>query len=112
MSVHNPKEPADNKIIPSTSVKVPLGYTTTFSITPKARKIDENAKELTEAERQCRLNEDTGKLDVFNSYTRVSCLFECKFKYAIERCGCMPWNYPIDMQKVRKDNYLHKYNEK
>ena len=97
VSIHNPKEPADTKFIPSTSVKIPLGSTTTFLITPKARKIDESGKELTESERGCRLDEDTDALDIFNVYTRVGCLLECKMQYSIKMCGCTPWNYPINM---------------
>ena len=84
-------------MIPSTSVKIPLGSTTTFLITPKARIIDETAaKDLTELKRKCTLNEDTGKLDVYNIYTRIACLFECKMRFSMKRCGCIPWNYPID----------------
>ena len=102
VSLHSPIEPADNKIIPSTSLKIPLGSSTTFLITPRARKIDERAaKDLTEFERQCRLNTDTNNMDIFNIYTRVSCLFECKMRYAKKRCGCIPWNYPIEKDKVR-----------
>ena len=102
VSLHNPKEPADTKFIPSTSVKIPFGHSTTFLITPYAWEIDEKAeKDLQESQRNCRLIENNEKLDVFNSYTKVSCLFECSIKYAIRRCGCVPWNYPLDvMTKV------------
>ena len=97
VSLHNPKEPADTKFIPSTSVKIPFGHSTTFFITPKANEIDDKAKQgLTESQRRCRLVEDTENMDVFNSYTKVSCLFECNMRYAIRRCGCIPWNYPLN----------------
>ena len=105
VSLHNPLEPADARYITSTSMKIPLGYTTTFYITPQATEIDENGKaNLMESERKCRLNEDTDNMDVFNVYTRVACLFECKMKYAMERCGCIPWNYPININKNVKNN--------
>ena len=97
VSLHNPKEPGDTKFTPLTSVKVPLGHSTTFLITPKAREIDDSGKHLTESQRGCRLNEDTDLLDVFNVYTRTSCLLECKIKFAVSRCGCTPWNYPVNM---------------
>ena len=96
VSLHNPKEPADTKFIPATSTSIPLGYTTTFFITPKAREIDDSGKELTESERNCRLDQDTEDLDVFNVYSKIACLFECKMKQSMEMCGCVPWNYPVN----------------
>ena len=99
VSLHNPKEPSDTKFKPSTSIEIPLGHSTTFLLTPKAREIDESGKELTENKRDCRLDEDTDALDIFNVYTRTGCLFECKMKYAISMCGCTPWYYYINMSR-------------
>ena len=93
VSLHNPVEPAD---IRTNSFEIPLGYKTIVYITPKATEVDEDGKDLTEIQRNCRLNEDTGMLNIFNVYTKVGCLFECNLKHAVERCGCVPWNYPLD----------------
>ena len=100
VSLHNPQEPADAKSQPSSSFHITGGHTTTVLFTPRAREIDDSGKELTESQRGCRLNEDSGKLDVFNVYTRTACLLECKMKYAKNICGCTPWNYPINL--IRK----------
>ena len=111
ISVHNPKEPADTHLIPLNSIQIPLGHSTTFLISAKAREIDESGKQLTEFQRGCRLDEDTKDLDIFNVYTRVGCLFECKMKYSTKRCGCTPWNYPVDMDnEVRLQQMIFKYN--
>ena len=103
VSLHNPKEPSDTKFKPSSSIKIPLGHSTTFLITPKAREIDDSGKALTETERGCRLDEDTEALDIFNVYTRAGCLFECKIRYAEKKCGCTPWYYPVNMQDKVKN---------
>ena len=97
ISLHNPREPADTKFIPLTSVRIPLGQSTTFLISVKAREIDESGKQLTEKQRGCRLDEETESLKAFNVYTRIACLLECQMKYAQERCGCTPWHYPLNM---------------
>ena len=91
VAIHNPMEPADLR---SSSFKIPLGHSTEVYVTPKAREIDESGRGLTEAERNCRLSDNTKELDVFNVYTQTACLFECKMKYAKSKCGCLPWNYP------------------
>ena len=95
VSLHNPKEPADMR---ATSFNIPLGQSTIVYITPKAREIDDSGKKLSEAQRHCRLSEDTETLDIFNIYTRSACMFECKMKSAVRRCGCIPWNYPISRE--------------
>jgi len=100
VSLHNPKEPADTKYIPITNTRIPLGQSTTILVSTKARKITNSGKDLTESQRGCRLDDDTEKLDIFNIYTRVACMFECHMKYATSKCGCTPWNYPINMNKT------------
>ena len=99
VSLHNPQEPADAKFQPSTSIPIPGGHTTTVLFTPRAREIDDSGKELTESQRDCRLKEDSGKLDIFNLYSRTACLLECKMKYASRICGCTPWNFPLKYVK-------------
>ena len=93
INIHNPKEIAD---VRSKSFQIPLGYSTIVYIHPSAREIDEFGKKLTETQRNCRLDTETGDLEIFRIYTRSSCLFECKMKYAVEKCGCQPWNYPLN----------------
>ena len=92
VSLHNPNEPADLR---SNVFSIPLGHSTIVYVTPKARQIDDSAKDLTEAQRGCRLPERTEDLDMFNIYTQGACIFEYKLKQAVRKCGCFPWNYPI-----------------
>ena len=91
VTLHNPKEPAD---IRSKSFNIPLGHLTTVYITPKAREIEDSAKSLQEYQRNCRLDEVTDSLDIFKIYTKEACMMECKMKYSMNKCGCVPWNYP------------------
>lgn len=82
VTIHDPKEPAN---IRSRGFKVPLGQKTIVYMTPKARKIDDSGIELTEAQRRCRLDDETDSLDIFNVYTRSACLFECKLKNSLAK---------------------------
>ena len=108
VSLHNPVEPAD---IRTSSIDIPLGYKTIVYITPKATVVDEDGKDLMESQRNCRLNEETGSLDIFNVYTKVGCLFECNLKHAIERCECVPWNYPFDKKESIPLVVFHHHSE-
>ena len=103
VSLHNPREPAD---IRSKSFTIPLGQSTTVYITPRAREIDESGGELTESQRNCRLDEDTDTLDIFSTYTRAACMFECKMKYSMEHCGCVPWNFPMSRKNEVRTEWV------
>ena len=96
VSLHNPKEPAN---IRGKSFKMPLGHSTVVYITPNAREIDDSARELSEAQRGCRLSKDSQSLDIFNIYSQEACLLECLIKQAFQRCKCIPWNY-LSISKV------------
>ena len=89
--LHSSSEPAN---VMSKSFEIPLGHSTTVFITPRAREIDESAKDLTEQQRNCRLNEDTDQMNIFNVYSKEACLYECKMLKAVKHCGCVPWDFP------------------
>ena len=90
VSLHDPREPANLR---SNSFNVPLGHATRVYIYPKATEIDISGKELTESQRNCRLNEINEGLDIFNIYTNEGCIQECQIRQAFTKCGCIPWNY-------------------
>ena len=77
------------------SFTIPLGYSTTVYITPKATEIDEDGEKLPEEKRNCRLEKDNQNLGQYKLYTKEACLLECKINQAHQHCGCFPWNYLI-----------------
>ena len=32
---------------------------------------------------------------IFESYSKKGCIFECSVKFAIEKVGCLPWDFPV-----------------
>ena len=34
---------------------------------------------------------------MFKYYKREGCLYECRIKYASQMAGCIPWDYPTNM---------------
>ena len=103
--MHNPVEPADMRY---SSIEIPLGHSTIVYIFSKATVVDKDGKQLTELQRNCRLNEKAELMNIFNVYTKVGCLFECNLRHATEKCGCVPWNYPFDSKEsINFHNELH-----
>ena len=84
------------------SFEIPLGQSSTVYITPKATEIAESGMELSENQRNCRLEGSTENLNIYNIYTMAACLFECKLEFSKKRCGCLPWEYPFNSKEVHK----------
>ncbi len=34
-------------------------------------------------------------MSMFHIYSQKSCQFECRLRYARDRVGCVPWDYPV-----------------
>ena len=32
---------------------------------------------------------------IFQKYSKKGCIFECSVKFAIEKVGCLPWDFPV-----------------
>ena len=32
---------------------------------------------------------------IFENYSKKGCIFECSVKFAIEKVGCLPWDFPV-----------------
>ena len=91
VSIHDPMSVADLR---RSGVEVEAGYISTFLITPSQIVTSKSARGLPEEKRECRFQFDSQSLTLFNEYTQSSCIFECQLKKALEKCHCMPWNYP------------------
>ena len=77
---------------------------------PRAREVDESGEELLEEQRQCRLLNDINGLKIFNKYSKEACLFECKVEIAMDRCDCLPWDYPPNLLVCNLETFLMQTN--
>ena len=53
-----------------------------------------SATTIDEKRRKCRFATHNKGLTLFRRYSQGACQFECQIKMAIEKCGCVPWDYP------------------
>ena len=91
--LHDPSQPGN---ILTKSLEIPLGHSSKVYITPRATLTDLTAQTLSEKKRNCRLRSETGGLKTFQLYSREACMLECQMEQAVERCGCYPWDFPIN----------------
>ena len=91
LTIHDPKKPGDMQ---GTGVLVHPGYITTFLVTTSQVMSSEDIQRLEKGRRKCVFPFENDGMDIFSEYTQSACVFECMLKMAVEKCGCVPWNYP------------------
>jgi hypothetical protein len=78
----------------SLAKEIKPGYETTFNIEP-IEVIGTNAlHDIKQEARKCKFDDEIEDDSMFKSYSQSSCEYECKIKYAREKCLCTPWNFP------------------
>ncbi len=55
---------------------------------------DSTVTSLPFEKRKCMTEEDGHDLTLFKKYSYSACKYECILKIAMDKCGCVPWNYP------------------
>ena len=75
------------------------GYQHTYRVIPSQITTSPRFDDLSLNERGCRLKSETGEMNLFNSYSKSGCEFECAVKSSSIACNCLPWSIP------RNDNH-------
>ena len=78
----------------SIAKEVKPGYETTFNIEPIEVVGTDALHDIKEEARNCKFYDEVEDDSIFKAYSQSSCEYECKIKYAREKCFCTPWNFP------------------
>ncbi len=90
--IHNPSDIAD---FSGDVLKVVGGLHYTVQVTPHILHMDSEMLGKDQAVRKCFSHEsDSDTLNIFANHRYANCLFECRLKHSLQKCGCVPWNYP------------------
>ena len=97
-------------------IEAPAGMETKIKVTPTYRSSSYDIKILNPEERHCRFLDEVKvpkqivsgiicfkinislffekEISMFKYYRKEGCLYECRIKYASQKAGCIPWDYP------------------
>ena len=78
----------------SLAKEIKPGYETTFNIEPIEVIGTDALHNIKEEARNCKFYDEIEDDSMFKAYSQISCEYECKVKYAREKCQCTPWNFP------------------
>jgi len=75
------------------AMQIKPGYSYTFALTATKMESDANVAHLPLDKRQCVMDSEWSS-DIFTTYGKENCVFECKVKTSAANCSCIPWDYP------------------
>ena len=79
------------------SLTLKSGHEYFIELTPVGQTVTNQFKAISFEERRCLLPEEVPELSTLKIYTKQNCRYECKVIHAMEKCGCIPWDFPINI---------------
>jgi len=75
---------------------VEAGSHTIITVRPKMLRSQSNLKSLDVAQRGCLFPEEgNDMMKMLRNYSQEGCSFECMHAFAVEKCQCIPWDFPF-----------------
>ena len=77
------------------SLSLVAGHEYFIEITPIGQSVTSHFKSMKYEDRDCYLSNEKSELSVLKNYSQQNCRYECKVNFATEKCGCIPWDFPL-----------------
>ncbi len=104
LAIHSPHSISDSA---GTGFEPIAGTHTTVVVTPHVTETDASLLAKDKSVRMCHSQEHDGNsLKLFRNYTKDNCLYECHVEDSINKCGCVPWNFPKLDEHVRTCSHV------
>ena len=84
------------------SISLKPGFEYVIKLYPYGQLSTEDVKDLSLDKRQCRLSHETFEGSSHPTYTKESCLYDCRVQKAFKTCKCVPWDFANNI-KERKE---------
>ena len=68
-----------------------------IELTPFKQSVTSNFKSMTQEDRHCLLSNEVSPQSKLKVYAKQNCRFVCKVHKALENCGCIAWDFPINI---------------
>ena len=92
-------EPNPSQRVDMDSLTLVRGKEYFITVTPLGQKVTEVFKELDFEQRECLTEKEIPHSSQLKVYTEQNCRHECKVNFAIGKCQCIPWDFPIATKK-------------
>lgn len=80
------------------SLSLKAGNEYFIELTPFGQNVTNQFRKLDYQDRNCFLSKELpAKGSQLKVYSKQNCRYECKINIAIENCGCIPWDFPLNI---------------
>ena len=79
----------------SESIILEAGNEYTIEVTPFGQYVTSEFKLMSYDQRKCLLSNEVPENSTLKAYIQQNCRYECKVRYAIDKCDCIPWDFPL-----------------
>ena len=105
LTVHGSSELPDTRGKP---IMILPGNSYDIIVKPSLTTVDATVIDMDVEDRNCLTNLDPHNLTLFKNYTFGACRFECQLRLGLQKCGCIPWDYPSPTAKNESFPICHK----
>ena len=81
----------------SHSLTLKAGHEYFIQVMPFGQSVTTQFKTMSYGERNCLLPEELPESSSMKVYSKQNCKYECKVRYSIEKCACLPWDFPLNV---------------
>ena len=71
------------------------GHEYSIQLTPFGQSVTHEFIKMSREDRKCILSNEIPEMSRLRSYSKQNCKLECKVNYAISKCDCIPWDFPL-----------------
>ena len=96
-------EKDSNQIAEKDSLTLEAGHEYFIQVTPIGQQVTKQFQALSFKDRHCLLSHEKNEHSVLKVYKKQNCRYECKVKFAISKCACIPWDFPINLSETIKE---------
>jgi hypothetical protein len=79
------------------SITLEAGNEYFVEVTPFGQSVTDQFKLIDQKDRNCLLSTEIFPTSKLKVQTKQNCMYECKVYYAIGHCGCIPWDFPLNI---------------
>ena len=75
------------------SIKLEVGHEYDYEVSITGQISYTGFRSLSHEQRKCYLESEVSEGSWFSKYSQKNCMYECHARLALEKCGCIPWDF-------------------
>ena len=78
------------------AIALKSGHEYTIQVTPFGQSVTSEFLNMDKEVRNCQTANDLPTKTTLKMYNKQNCKYECMVNYAMKKCACIPWDFPLN----------------